>query len=1138
MAGNRDLPTGTVTFLFSDIEGSTRLLKQLGRERYGTLLSQHNQLLREAFAEHGGIEIDRQGDAFFFVFRSAGTAIAAAAAAQRALAAAAWPEDGTVKVRIGLHTGEASVSGDGYVGFAVHQAARIGDIGHGGQILVSRTTAALVEHELPTDLKLRDLGETRLPGLDRAEALFQLVAAGLPDRFPSLGARRPRAVQSRADGPVLLEREGELAALHAYVDSAASGVGRLIVIEGRAGMGKTRLVLEARTIAAEAGITVLSARGGELEHEFAYGIVRQLFEPLLAAATTEERAELLGGSAALAEPLFAGRQLAVVDDEDGDVSFSMLHGLYWLAANLALRRAVMILIDDLHWADSPSLRWLIHLQRRLEGLPLLVVAATRPPEQSRAPAMIKEIAGDPGVAVVRPMALGVESVATIACERFDCEADEEFVNACWRATGGNPLFVWALLDTIKSEGLAPTAANASRVEEIGPEPVTRAVSLRLSRLPSEATVLARAVAVLGDRAELRHAAELAGIDRELASHAATTLARADLLHFELPPTFTHPVVRAAVYDDMSAPERIAAHRRAAKILAEAGAEPEQIAVHLEQSIPNGDPFVVEMLVQAAQRALQRGSSEVAVSLLRRALGEPPAAAHRGEVLRALGLAERLLWNNEAIEHLAEAFELIEEPSRRARISIELGRALLRGNRHQEAIEAFRQGRDVLGDDDAESDMALSLETELINAAWWEPEQLPIAIGELERVREETLQEGVGADLLRATLGYWETRRGVDRERALDLARRAVAPQRLDGLGARAMHLAAYTLTMSGCPDEALEVYDRALSGAYARGDNIWASGCALFRAYTQLRRGDLTAVESDLGRYAELIEYETAYLYSGAFRAELARERGDLDAAEEAIARSGIPEQVPPNGHLTFLQLSRGRLRLEQRRFDDAIRELLSLGENMEALEISNAAFHDWRAELALALHAAGRRDEALPYALEALDRAREWGAPPALGLALRTLGLVEGGASGERLLRESVNVLEDSQARLEHAKSLVELGATLRRANKRSDSREYLRRGLELAHKLGATALEERAQTELAATGARPRRLMLSGLESLTPSERRVAEMAADNMTNKDIAQALFVTPKTVEVHLSSVYRKLEIASRAQLPDVLGARA
>jgi DNA-binding CsgD family transcriptional regulator len=177
-----------------------------------------------------------------------------------------------------------------------------------------------------------------------------------------------------------------------------------------------------------------------------------------------------------------------------------------------------------------------------------------------------------------------------------------------------------------------------------------------------------------------------------------------------------------------------------------------------------------------------------------------------------------------------------------------------------------------------------------------------------------------------------------------------------------------------------------------------------------------------------------------------------------------------------------------------------------------------------------------VPVALQSVDRARAWGAPQSIGVALRTLGLVEGGSSGEKLLQEAVDVLADSQWRLEHAKALVELGAALRRGNKRSDSREFLRQGLELAHKLGATALEERAQTELAATGARPRRLMLSGLESLTPSERRVAEMAAENMTNKDIAQALFVTPKTVEVHLSSVYRKLEISSRAQLPDALGA--
>jgi class 3 adenylate cyclase/DNA-binding CsgD family transcriptional regulator/predicted negative regulator of RcsB-dependent stress response len=1125
----RDLPTGTVTFLFSDIEGSTALLKQLGRERYGELLTAHNALLRRVFEETGGLEIDRQGDAFFFVFPSAGSAVLAAAAAQRALQAHGWPEDGVVRVRMGVHTGEASLSDDGYVGFAVHQASRIGDLGHGGQILLSRTTAALVEHELTNGTRIRDLGETRLPGLDRPEQIFQLVADGLPERFPPLGARR-QAPLPQSGGRTLLEREAELAAIQAYVDSAASGAGRLIAIEGRAGMGKTRLLAETRAIAAQADVTVLTARGGELEQEFAYGIVRQLFEPTLAAASPEERDELLGGAAALAAPLFEDAQLAALDEDRTDVSFAMLHGLYWLAANLALRKPLVVAIDDVHWADGPSLRWLVHLQRRLEGLPLLVVAATRPPGHSRNEQMLTELLADPGAAVVRPMSLGTDSVDHLAREIFGRDADEAFVVAICEASGGNPLFVLALIDTIQSEELEPSAANAARVHEIGPEPVTRAVSLRLSRLPSEATVLARAVAILGDRAELHHAATLAGLERDLATHAATTLGRADLLGLDLPLEFTHPVVRTAVYDDMSAAERIAGHRRAAQILSDTGAEPEQIAVHLEHSVPNGDPFVVETLQKAAQVALQRGSSDVAVALLRRALDEPPA--DRGEVLRALGLAERLLWNDDAIVHLGEAFDAIEEPKRRARIAIELGRALLRANRHQEAIDAYRKGREVLAD--ADESLRLSLSTELVNAAWWHPEHVPVAIAEVEQIREETLPDGVAGDLVRATLGYWETRRGVDRERAANLARRALAPQRIDLLGARALHLATYTLAMAGYPDEALAVYDRVLRASYAQGDNVGASNVALFRAYTQVRRGDLAAAESDIGRFKELMTWPTAYLYSGAFQAELAREQGDLAAADAFIAESGLPDELPANGHLTFFQLARARVRYEQRRFDDAIRELTSLGKNLEELQIGGSAYHDWRVDLALALHAADRRKEALPYALEAVDRAREWGAPPALGAALRVLGLVEGGTSGEKLLHEAVAVLEESQARLEYAKSLVDLGAALRRGNQRSEAREFLRQGAELAHRLGAATLEERAQTELAATGARPRRLMLTGLDSLTPSERRVAEMAADNMTNKDIAQALFVTPKTVEVHLSSVYRKLQISSRGQLPGVL----
>jgi DNA-binding CsgD family transcriptional regulator len=206
----------------------------------------------------------------------------------------------------------------------------------------------------------------------------------------------------------------------------------------------------------------------------------------------------------------------------------------------------------------------------------------------------------------------------------------------------------------------------------------------------------------------------------------------------------------------------------------------------------------------------------------------------------------------------------------------------------------------------------------------------------------------------------------------------------------------------------------------------------------------------------------------------------------------------------------------------------------MDSFHVRNPAFVPWRAQLVETLVALDRNADALPVAREAVELARCWGAPRAVGIALRARGLAEGGKAGLASLREAVETLEDSPAQLELARALVDLGAALRRGNQRSESREYLRRGLELAHRLGAQPLEDHAQAELAATGARPRRLALSGVDSLTPSERRVADMAAENMTNKDIAQALFVTPKTVEVHLSSVYRKLQIASRAQLPDAL----
>jgi len=180
-----DFPSGTVTFLFTDVDGSTRLLKSL-RDRYGEVLADHRRLLRAVFAEYGGHEIDNQGDAFFVAFARAKDGVRAAVAAQRALAEHPWSKGDEVRVRMALHTGEPAVSAEGYIGLGVHRAARICSAGHGGQILLSRSTAGVVDEDEVPGVTLKDLGERRLKDLDRVERIYQVVADGLRHDFPAL----------------------------------------------------------------------------------------------------------------------------------------------------------------------------------------------------------------------------------------------------------------------------------------------------------------------------------------------------------------------------------------------------------------------------------------------------------------------------------------------------------------------------------------------------------------------------------------------------------------------------------------------------------------------------------------------------------------------------------------------------------------------------------------------------------------------------------------------------------------------------------------------------------------------------------------------------------------------------------------
>src|SRR6266581_2651931 len=235
-----DLPTGTVTFLFTDIEGSTRLLQQLG-DRYARVLEECRRLLRAAFQEWNGHEVDTQGDAFFVAFARATDAVSAAVDGLRALAVHSWPEDVVVRVRMGLHTGEPQLSSEGYVGIDVHHAARVMSAGHGGQVLLSQTTRDLVEHQLPDGVSLRDLGEHRLKDLQRPVHLFQLVIAGLPSHFPSLKSLDAYPNNLPVQPTSLIGREWEVASL---VELLRRVDIRLVTLTGPGGTGKTRLALQ------------------------------------------------------------------------------------------------------------------------------------------------------------------------------------------------------------------------------------------------------------------------------------------------------------------------------------------------------------------------------------------------------------------------------------------------------------------------------------------------------------------------------------------------------------------------------------------------------------------------------------------------------------------------------------------------------------------------------------------------------------------------------------------------------------------------------------------------------------------------------------------------------------------------------
>jgi len=937
---------------------------------------------------------------------------------------------------------------------------------------------------------------------------------------------------------MLLEREAELAAVDEALVDARDARGRLLLVEGHVGIGKTSLLEAAVARARERGIVVLRARASELETGFAFGIALQLFEPLLAGADDETRDRLLAGSAALAGPLLE-RPASWGADVADERFYSVMHGLFWLLSNLADAGPVLIAIDDAHWADRASLRLLLYLLQRLDEMAVAILAARRLGEPGAPDDLLGQIAAHVSTRRLRPEALSRSGAHEMVLAAMPL-TDEAFSDACWRMTEGNVFLLDELIAAVQAERWEPTADNAARIGTLAPEAVLRAVAVRLMRLSDDAAGVARAVAVLGQDAALRHVAALTEREPDRVAAAVDALAASDILRPADPGTlaFAHPLLASAVYADVGTGERAALHRRAAQLLRAEGTAAEHVAAHLLQSPGTGEAWVVDVLCAAAQEAIAQGAPESAVGYLRRALDEPPHHDARPALLRRLGVSEAATGLSTAVQRLQDALEASTGADDRTQTLLVLGRTLSAAGRHDEALAAFDEA--TATGEGADAQVLAQARADALTLGLLDPQR---RAGLLDASLEVApgAPAGKAERMLLAASCLQRGLRGEPRDEVLTLADRALDGAQLAEEGADGTALYGVVATLYACDELAWN--DRVLTAAMSQsrtdGSVMAFASASLWRGVSRWAQGRLAEALADAEQAVDAERQGWSQFLPVAYGTliGLHLDRGEIDAAA-ARAAAHDASAFGDSVLLAPWHEALGRLALVQRRERDALAHFEAWRDVVSG--VSNPAFFaGWRSAMARVLPALGRSDEAHALAAEEVRLATRFGAPRALSVALR--GRAHAEAHDEldgpiALLQRAVRAASESQARLEHCRALVELGAALRRAGRRSDAGRALGEALELSRACGARRLEETALDELEVAGARVQSAARRGADALSPSERRVVALAIDGLTNRQIGEALFVTRKAVEWHLGNAYRKLDVRSRQELAQALGA--
>jgi DNA-binding CsgD family transcriptional regulator len=560
-----------------------------------------------------------------------------------------------------------------------------------------------------------------------------------------------------------------------------------------------------------------------------------------------------------------------------------------------------------------------------------------------------------------------------------------------------------------------------------------------------------------------------------------------------------------------------------------------VAVHLLEAEPASDPQTVDTLCRAAAAAVDRGAHDVAQAYLRRALDEPPEPSRRAGVLVDLARANAAIGTELAVARYREALEAVAEPVERAAIMLELGHALINAVQWEAATDVFESGlREAEGADPA---LVSRLEAGFVSAAFVSLTRRGQAGALLERIlAAPTIDPGHRELAVWTAFQRTATVTSTAAE-MLDLVHRSLGDAPMEDL-VRAGQLIEVTAGVLVSTDELeleLDLLTRALDGVQRMGWQAKFGVYSYCRAWPQYYTGRLAEAITDglAAISAAELGWETFYPGTCAVLGWAHLERGEIGEAERVIALDDERWSQRLDYQL-LVPITRGRIALERGQLDEAVRQFELARRGGEVTGLLTPIPPDWRSWMTITLARMGNHADARTLAAEGLELAERWGARWPIGMALRAVGIAEGGTDGIALLERAAAIHENSPAVLERARTVLELGAAERRAGRTVDAREHLRLAADLAHRIGATGLRQRALDELVASGVRPRRFAVTGIDALTPSELRVARLAAEGRTNREVAQSLFVTPKAVEYHLANAYRKLQVAGRGELAGAL----